>query len=1021
MNVEELKVLITAETKGLKKEIEKVKDSVQKLDRTVSSSTKSINQSFKNMFKGINFAAITAGFGLLSKSAIQYASDLQEVQNVVDVAFGAMANDINEWSKTTLKAFGLNELSSKRMAGRFMAMGNGMGIAAEKGLVMSKTLTQLSGDIASFYNVSVEEAETALQSIYTGETETLKRYGIVITEVNLQEYARRQGIQKSITQMTQLEKVMLRYNYIMEVTAQAQGDFARTSGSWANQVRLLKEQFQQLIGILGSGFIKALTPVVKALNQLLSMLISIANSIAATFGGKGIQQSTASVSSSLGDINQSVGDTSAGLNDANTSAKKLAKTLAGFDELNVLNTSSGSGSGGSSGGGGALGEMLNGDVKGYGAIVPTEEYEGASSKLTAYFQELKDIITKWTDKIPKLEIRFDKQAALEDLQNIGKNITNIIAGWGTFVISLGIQLANDLDIGRLANSFLNLIEAITRFGSKLTDVIIPALQKFYETSGLQQLVQWIGQKLADSMDFTADIFTDWAEWLEENQEQIKIFAEELGKAVKPVAELAMALGDIAWEAIKLAIIAINEGLQGIAESVIQLDSSKLISLFSSLGATLLGIGVALKVVDIGFKQAFGKNTSIKDTVKEIKDVLDGRKIAEVFKDKASMDEIKEYIRQVFQEGLLNGIMTITDAFKNGEVASVLFALLSDKIRNFVVVVKEIATPAIKGLWNILKTNPIARVIALIVALVASVVKAYNEFEVFREYVHDTFNVAKEAFSGIAEAFNEMFDGSIKPVCEAISPAIKSVINVFKTAWTAISTIIGIIVTVIGGTLLSVFVNTFAEIAKGVINAISSVVDILSGLITFVQGVFTGDMDKALKGLLQLFTGLGKSLQNIFRTTFNIIAGFFNGFIRGLTNAINMVIKAINRINIKIPDWVPGIGGKKFGGFNIGTIPARTIPLLANGGVITKPTVAMMGEYAGATQNPEIVAPQSILRETIENSNNNVVNALIQQTRQLLTALENIDMNVSIGDDVIAQSAQRGNQAYQKRTGKPLFA
>jgi nucleoid DNA-binding protein len=173
------------------------------------------------MFKGVNFAAITAGFGLLSKSAIEYASSLQEVQNVVDVAFGAMANDINEWSKTTLKAFGLNELSSKRMAGRFMAMSNGMGIAAEKGLVMSKTLTQLSGDIASFYNVSVEEAETALQSIYTGETETLKRYGIVITEVNLQEYARRQGIQKSITQMTQLEKVMLRYNYIMEVTAQA--------------------------------------------------------------------------------------------------------------------------------------------------------------------------------------------------------------------------------------------------------------------------------------------------------------------------------------------------------------------------------------------------------------------------------------------------------------------------------------------------------------------------------------------------------------------------------------------------------------------------------------------------------------------------------------------------------------------------------------------------------------------------------------------------------------------------------
>jgi phage-related protein len=419
------------------------------------------------------------------------------------------------------------------------------------------------------------------------------------------------------------------------------------------------------------------------------------------------------------------------------------------------------------------------------------------------------------------------------------------------------------------------------------------------------------------MDFTADIFIDWADWLEENQEQIRIFAEELGKAVKPVTELATALGSIAWEAIKLAITVINEGLQGIAESVIQLDSSKIIILAS----TLTGVAVAVNAVKTAM-DFFGLSLMEVITLSGIP--------WDYFEDKY-LGGIKYYLDEA-----RIALTKLLDIMKQRGVVELL-GIAFNTLKN-----------AIKPVWTLLTTNPIAKVIALTVTLAASVIKAYKEFEVFREYIRDTFNVAKEAFSGIAEAFNEMFDGSIKPVCEAISPAIKTVINVFKTAWTAISTIIGIIVTVIGGTLLSVFVNTFAEIAKGVFNAIGSVVDILSGLITFIKGVFTGDMDKALKGLLQLFTGLGKSLQNIFRTTFNIIAGFFNGFIRGLTNAINMVIKAINRINIKIPDWVPGIGGKKFGGFNIGTIPARTIPLLANGGVITKPTVAMMGEYAGAT-------------------------------------------------------------------------
>ena len=133
--------------------------------------------------------------------------------------------------------------------------------------------------------------------------------------------------------MSQAEKVALRYNYVLNATKNAQGDFARTSGSWANQIRLLKEQWTQFLGILGSGLIKILTPMVKALNQMLASLISIGNAITKVFGGK----TTNNMSTTIKDSAGSAGDLDAGLGDANESAKKLSRTIAGFDELNVLN------------------------------------------------------------------------------------------------------------------------------------------------------------------------------------------------------------------------------------------------------------------------------------------------------------------------------------------------------------------------------------------------------------------------------------------------------------------------------------------------------------------------------------------------------------------------------------------------------------------------------------------------------------------------------------------------------------
>lgn len=263
MTVEELKVIISAEIGELKKAVKEAKSEVSSLDSSVKVQTKSINKSFTRTAKSITrsftsmaktiikVVSITA-LGKLGAQAIEVASNLEEVQNVVDISFGKMANDVNWFAKNAMTSFGLSELAVKKTASTFMAMSNGMGIAQQAGKLMSTQLTALTGDMASFYNTTEEMASIALASVFTGETETLKKFGIVLTEANLNAYALSKGIKTSYQNMSQAQKVALRYNYVMQATANAQGDFARTSISWANQIRVLKLRWQEFMGVVGT-------------------------------------------------------------------------------------------------------------------------------------------------------------------------------------------------------------------------------------------------------------------------------------------------------------------------------------------------------------------------------------------------------------------------------------------------------------------------------------------------------------------------------------------------------------------------------------------------------------------------------------------------------------------------------------------------------------------------------------------------------------------------------------------------
>lgn len=365
----------------------------------------------KSAISGIKSALVglAVGTGLLKlgKEALQVASDLTEVQNIVDVAFGSMAWKAEKFSKSALEAFGMSELSAKKTSGTYMTMAKSAGINENAASDMAVTLAGLTGDVASFYNISQNLADVRLKSVFTGETETLKELGVVMTQTNLQAYALSQGINKNISDMNQAEQTTLRYNFVLDRLAFVQGDFARTSSSWANQIRILQECFKQLLGIIGNGLIAALTPVVQFLNMIISKLITFANVVSAVFGrlfGKKSGGEQAATGFSAADnAAKSATSSAGGLNNAlkgtEGQAKKTAKalgSLAGFDELNTISasdSSAGAGSGADSGGIGGGGYAIDSiDWDSAFKEPDTSGIEATVDKVMGYIDRLKTFL-----------------------------------------------------------------------------------------------------------------------------------------------------------------------------------------------------------------------------------------------------------------------------------------------------------------------------------------------------------------------------------------------------------------------------------------------------------------------------------------------------------------------------------------------------------------------------------------------------------------------------------------------------
>lgn len=329
--------------KKLGKEVSGLKEKVPSVD--------TLHLSLKNLLATvIGFRGITGVFNW-AKEALTLGGDITEIDHIIESVFGEnMTGYIEEWSRNAIKNFGIAQGAAKQYAGTLNAMFKASNITSDKSSVMAIKMVELAGDLSAFYNIDTADAYQKIQAGLAGMVRPLRSLGLDLSVASLKEYALAQGITKSYTEMTQAEKVMLRYQYLLDHTTMQQGDFQKTSMSLANQIRILRANLQAITTELGVGFAAAIRHVVILLNKMLEKVLIVSKAFS-TFmqtlfgkykgGASGIafdDYGMDEAEDSLGNMSDSASDVADGLSDADDATKKLKKDLSvlPFDELNQL-------------------------------------------------------------------------------------------------------------------------------------------------------------------------------------------------------------------------------------------------------------------------------------------------------------------------------------------------------------------------------------------------------------------------------------------------------------------------------------------------------------------------------------------------------------------------------------------------------------------------------------------------------------------------------------------------------------
>lgn len=862
----------------------------------------SVNKNgFDKQMKGITGlakkagAAVAAAFAIkklvdFGKSCLDLGSDLNEVQNVVDVTFPSMSSKVDEFSKSAATSFGLSETMAKKFTGTFGAMSKAFGFSEKEAYDMGTTLTGLSGDVASFYNISQDEAYTKMKSVFTGETESLKDLGIVMTQTALDAYAMSNGFGKTTANMSEAEKVALRYQFVQQQLATATGDFARTSDGWANQVKILSLQFDSLKATIGQGLINLFTPIIKAVNTLIGKLSTLANAFKSftelITGNKSSGQTAAPVAdladtaaAATGGLDGASGaadglqESTKGVGSAAKKAAKDMKALMGFDQVNKLAdpetdsdaSGSGGGTGGSAGGAVDYGNLAKGDT--------------VIDETASKFQGL-------INKAKELAGLFKKGFQL----GFGDSEKRIVSIKG-HLTSIGQSLKEIFTDTKVAGSFNSMLDSIAlnlgkvagsaaSMGLTIADNLVGGIDKY-----LSQNKEFIKQKLISIFDVAAEIAALAGKFSVAAADIFTVFAGDDAKQITAdiisvfsngfltAVDLAGKLGRDIIDTITTPIVENKDKIKTALENTLAPIRDVADSIAGLFNNTYKKIG---ETYDTYLAPSF---TKIKDGLSSILSTI--------------LDTYNTYVAPVlqnladkFSKLVSEHVQPMVDSFLDcfGKIANAVATTWEETIAPFVNWIIENIVPVVAPLFEQLATG-----IMDAFGKIADIVKGVlDKLGAFADWCTENQNVVAPLAAGIA-AFTLALN--LNKIAMGLATIVQGGMTLAVGLWTAASGLATAATTALGAafTLLTSPIGLIAvaigvAVAAGVaiyknwdtikakaIEIWGAIKEWFSKTIDAIKGFFTG----LWKGITDTFASVGSWFKEKFTAAKNAVTGAFS--------------------------------------------------------------------------------------------------------------------------------------------------
>ena len=968
-------------------------------DTTNTIKSSGIENSLKKIGKMAVAAFSVKAIVSFGKECINLGSDLAEVQNVVDVTFGSLNTEVNRFAENAITQFGLGQTVTKKYVGTFGAMAKAFNFSNKEALAMSETLTGLTGDVASFYNLSSDEAYTKLKSVFTGETETLKDLGVVMTQNALDQYALANGYGKTTSKMSEQEKVALRYKFVLDKLNIANGDFARTSDSWANQTRVLSLRFNELKAALGQGFINIFTPIVKGINWVLSKLQVLANAFKSftemIFGNAGGDDSTSTVSNLASDASDA-SDAVSGIGDSAKKSAKDLKSLASFDTAQILKKDDSDSSSSGSGSGGKIdtsGLNLTDNLKKQASDIENILNGVNLEPLKQSFNNLKEAISYFgqgcgkildgfynnylkplgnyviSDALPHFlnstanamkSINFDKLKNSFDnlwksLEPFTENVGNgLLWFYDNVLLKLAAWTINDV-----LPAFLDLIAGALKILNQVITAFEPVFQWFWNNF-LEPIAKWTGGVIVDTLNLIASALSKIGDWMGNNQETVAGM------------EIAILSFFGAWKTVEL--------MSFIAQSGGVINALKNITL-AITGATVAKIKDKTETMYLNLLYA-------KDFVKNI------------------ISGTAALIKQAAQWVVNTGAKIANTAATIASTAATTAATAATWLFNAALTVL---------------TSPITLVVIAVAALIAIIVALIKNWDNVKETAKKCWEGIKNAWNKASQWFNEKI---ITPIKKFFSDLWNNVKDTASNAWNGIKEVFS--------GIGNWFSDKFQSARNGIQNAFQNIgnwfqdrKNDITNAFGNVGNWFSNIFQEAYNGITRIFSNIGNFFSGIWERVKNAFSNLginignaisdsvksgINGVIGLIEKTINKAIKLINGA-IGIINLIPGV--------NISKINRLSLPRLAQGGYVkaNTPQLAMIGDNR---HQGEVVAPEDKIMSLYKKANQEMGLGNNKKVIEILEKIIQILVNLSF-DFNLYIDAYELNKKLEKIRSKNKFA